>query len=835
MNKSTCTGASPGLAIAISAALAASTSPATAQEILGEVTVTAQKRQQSIQDVGIAITAMTGEQLDQLGLTRSSDIAAVAPGVHLAYQNGGQVRQFTIRGVGQNDFGDHAEPPNAVYIDEGYVPAQQAQVFATFDLERVEILRGPQGTLFGRNATGGLVHYITRKPTQTFDGYVDLTYGAYDQARVEAAVGGPLSSAVSGRLSMMYNRHGDIARNNYPSGAPVNPDPSGPAWFGSPAGASDGTPDFGNDDQWAVRGQALWSGDNASLLFSGFASMQRVNSPLYQAIATTGIVDEQGRHVDSIPAARDASRCEAISSVNGGCIALGGVDGELAGGFPGFAAPEDGLRPVQGGDLFGYRDPNLEDYDTSSDFSADDFNRYATNGATAKLEWDLSHATLAAVSHVVRSERRFALDVDSGPASQLVTMADQRTTSFSQELRLSGESDRMQWVAGAYYLDIDAEHRQGLANSPGGAFTTTLYPCLVVGNAFDPQIGCIPDLPTMEANTLAELETRSMSAFGQVELALADQWSFIVGARAIREEKDFEALFHVYENRDDRRFETDTLIVEAAPPFRESTSDTLWSAKAELDFRPTGDLLIYASVNRGVKAGSYNAPLIDGSPRLADEDFGYDPEVLIAYETGFKYSIGDLARLNASAFYYDYNDYQAFLFKGVAGAIFNADAESHGFEVELLARPTPWLELVLNTAYIDAKVDGIAIAPGVVRDVRPIYTPEWQAFGLARVELPGEFLAGRLALQVDGSYRSDSFDNIRNFQTHLIPSQTIGNARISWRNADGSLEVQGYVTNFADKRIRTSGYDLSTLCGCSEAAFSDPRWWGVKARYSFGR
>ena len=135
---------------------------AIAQSVLEEIIVTAQKREQNIQDVGIAINAFTGDQMRDLGVERSWDIAAFSPGVHISGNLAGQNTQFSIRGVTQNDFNDIIEAPNAVYLDEGYFAVAQAQTFATFDIDRVEILKGPQGTLFGRNATGGAINFISK-------------------------------------------------------------------------------------------------------------------------------------------------------------------------------------------------------------------------------------------------------------------------------------------------------------------------------------------------------------------------------------------------------------------------------------------------------------------------------------------------------------------------------------------------------------------------------------------------------------------------------------------------------------------------------------------------
>ncbi|MGA0336633.1 MAG: TonB-dependent receptor plug domain-containing protein, partial [Luminiphilus sp.] len=119
-----------------------------AQNVLEEVVVVAQKREQNLQEVPIAINAFTGRQMNALGVSESFDIAAFSPGVHISGNLAGQNTQFSIRGVTQNDFNDIIEAPNAVYLDEGYIAVAQAQTFAVFDIERVEILKGPQGTLF---------------------------------------------------------------------------------------------------------------------------------------------------------------------------------------------------------------------------------------------------------------------------------------------------------------------------------------------------------------------------------------------------------------------------------------------------------------------------------------------------------------------------------------------------------------------------------------------------------------------------------------------------------------------------------------------------------------
>ena len=189
------------LALAIAATL---TPSALQAAVLEEVQVTATKRTESVQDVAIAITAFTGDQMEQLGWTNAQQVTAMAPGVHTIQPNGEANYAIAMRGVASSDFTTNVESPVALYVDEVYISQMSGAGFMLFDMERVEILRGPQGTLFGRNATGGLIHYITRKPTSDFGGYITGTVGDNDQYKVEGAVGGGTEN-LAFRFSCAYH------------------------------------------------------------------------------------------------------------------------------------------------------------------------------------------------------------------------------------------------------------------------------------------------------------------------------------------------------------------------------------------------------------------------------------------------------------------------------------------------------------------------------------------------------------------------------------------------------------------------------------------------------
>jgi len=230
-----------------------------------------------------------------------------------------------------------------------------------------------------------------------------------------------------------------------------------------------------------------------------------------------------------------------------------------------------------------------------------------------------------------------------------------------------------------------------------------------------------------------------------------------------------------------------------------------------------------------VKAGGFNAKLNDFSPPLPAADIPDKEETLISYEAGGKFDLleGRL-RLNASVFYYDYQDYQAYQFTGVGGNIANADARYYGGEVELAARPLPVLDLSLNASYLDAKVKDVAVASGVRRDVRPAYTPEYSVAGFVRYRVPTPVLNGNVALQLDGSYRGESSANLRNFEVEDLDAYGQLNASLGWTDAESGISLTGFVKNITDDRYETSVVDIATLCGCAQISYSDPRTWGLR-------
>lgn len=770
--------------------------------LMEKIVVTAQKRIESVQTVGIAITAFNGDQLEQLGVENSTDIAKFTPGVSLSGSFAGQQQQFSIRGVTQNDFNDHVESPNAVYIDEGYVAMQQGQIFSTFDLERVEILKGPQGTLFGRNATGGLVSFITKKPTEDLEGYLDVTVGSYQQTKLEGAISGPITDDLSYRVSGFYNEHDGYLDNHFPNETYVPTALQGNLSNG-PALPNSGA-DLGGDDTWAVRTQLLYNfSDDSSLLMSAFLTRSTQSTGAYQSTPVIATLDANGNTLNTSRVSPTETR-EFIHPTNP--TFDNGFDNDF-----------DGIRPVPGGDFYGYIDPDGNDFNTSSDYAFDDSNTYETFGTTINYHNDFDNFTFTAITDFKHGDKFTVLDLEAAPQSQFTWFGEADVNSITQELRFNGNTDDYYWVAGLYFLDIDALSISGLSALANG----TVLPQFGFTDYDEPRI--------------SELETRSYSIFGQIEMNLAEDVKLITGIRATKEQKDY--FFDVrYASNNSEPLAWDKYALNAPSSratgaFNDDNSQTLITGKIQLDWQLNRDILIYTGINRGVKAGSFNS----GDATLPDADVAYDDEVLTAFEVGFKSVFWDnLAKFNTAAYYYDYKDYQASRWTGLGNVITNNDSTIKGLEVELTLSPLEGLDLLFNVGLIDAEVKDIDLVGdgSILKDVRPTFSPETTASALARYTVY-DFADGDLTFQASASYQSDIYSNLSNFDSTRFDSWATIDGLISWMSGDETWSIDLSAKNLFDKRYNTIGFDLAGICGCNEEAQGKPRWIGLSVKYNY--
>ena len=757
---------------------------ALAQELLEEIIVTAQKRQQDIQDVGISITAFSANELQKLGYTHSMQVTNLAPNVQMVQPNGPSSYNLNIRGVVQTDFGDHHEAPVSMYVDEVYISQMSIAGFAVFDLERVEILRGPQGTLFGRNATGGLAHFVTKKPSSEKDGYVKATYGKKDWYRIEGAMGGAISEKVSARVSGVWNQHDPYIDN----------------LIGE---------DLNNADDFALRGQLLFQLDEGSeLLFNIRHAEEDINSGLFKHRAGKPTDAAGGVFLD--PGEDYWTAANAANPFFGPDGFLGGVPAPVS---------------CAGCDAFGYGDNSDDPFEGSYDFVG--FNDLKTTGGSMTLNWAIGEMQFTSITDFTTMDKNYQEDSDASSFAGFNFFVTADVDQFSQEFRLSGATEKTQWVTGLYYLNIDGEYSVGgeidsfeLGSFPGGGLS----------NPF-------------------ATETDSYALFAQIEQDFSDKFTFIGGLRFTREEKehDYKSNFVIFmpgwASGDLAPSGADIL----APLFDYSVATVgslaaleknLWSAKLELDWRPAEDVLVYFSWNRGVKGGGFNAPLDPTGLYLEDgsqdnDAMQFDDETLNAFEVGFKSLLGNgRVRLNGAAFYYDYSDYQAFKFIGLTQTVFNADAEVYGMELELAASPTEGLDLQLGLGLLDTKVKDLDFGFGLI-DRDTAFSPKFKLSGLARYTWP----VGSGSLAVQGDFRY--VDN-HNFNLVAPPvlqegNYTVANARLSYIGADERWDVSIFADNITDEEYRVQGFDVTSPpplgFGMIQEYYGRPRWWGISFTY----
>ncbi len=727
--------------------------PANAQSVLEEVIVTAQKREQSVEDVGITINSFSSEDIQNLGLRTVTDVALVTPGVGQAGSFAGQSLTFAIRGVTQQDFAFHVEPPVAIYIDEGYFAANNAYGVGLFDLERVEVLKGPQGTLFGRNATGGLVSVSSRKPTEEVEGFIDVGYASYNNPRVEAAVGGPISDKVQARIAGIYESRDGWLENLSPTGD-----------------------DLGGHDTYGIRGHLQFQPNEAIniLLTGSYNDVDQSWGP-YTTFPSVSTLDANG-----IP---------------------NNVDTGAADVAPGFvSAPRS----------------NIDDLEINANQGRDDGGYFRVGSGTARIDADLGWAELTSVTDYKDTEIKLLLDNDAGPNNTITSIAKAKIETFSQELRLFKEFDRARLTTGFYYLNLDAREQESfqILYSLGGVAT----------------------------NAPTQVETDSYSLFGQYEYDLNEQWTLIAGMRATREEKDYIYRADVHAlNGSTNDAEADIgPVLLTARSFEDSNDDWLWTWKLQAEYRPNDDMMFYVGYNRGTKAGSWNAPFAGGATP-ADPDVPYGEERLDSYEGGAKLTLMDnRAQLNASVFYYDYDDFQSFTFVNFATVTTNVEADAVGAEVDLHIVPTEALDLRFGAAYTDFTVKDAVLSnlalvlsgtPSVTADREPPFTSKFTAFAIARYTVP--LAGGALTLQGDIKYNDGFNYSVTNFEQSDSGDFTHLGMRVSWLSPSEEWEVAFWGKNLTDERHKTVGFDGADALGWTETGYNLPRWFGGSVSYRF--
>jgi len=728
--------------------------------LTGDIVVTATRSEENLQRVGISVTAFGGEQLTKLGFVNVTDISKQTPGVSF-YQFSPSVSNINIRGVVQNDFADHLEPPIAAYQDDTYIGSSGAISVPIFDLQRVEILRGPQGTLFGRNATGGLIHFISAPPTETFSGYLQGSYGSFNTYNVQGAISGPITDNILARLSFTRNEGDSPFRN-----------------------VVTGRRDAGDTDNYAIRGQLLFKlGSDTTLRLLGRYNRDDQRGPMYSIAVLKQGADGLGTPVGPNEIAK----------------------------FPNIVTGGTVTAPCPGCNVVGYRDADGDPWTAASSYPG--FFKRSIYDAQAKLTHDFGGVTLTAISDYLQVDKDLLYDTDGSPAQFFVYGTTQRYKQYSQELRFNGNSGALKWVAGGYFLRMEGNY--------GSTVDLDLSPYvgapICVGVAC-PLGGNVP----AHFQTDYRLTTTSFAAFAQGEYKLSDQFSLIGGLRYTHDRKKYYYTF------------SDTPAIQPGfsyNPSNNAAADRPFenvSAKAEIDYKPDSTTLLYASYTRGPKGGNWTAPVF---PPIDPNAFAHKQEVLTSYEVGLKKRfLGGRATFNASGFYYDYHNYQAFSLINIAQTITNVNATVWGGEAEFRVTPATGLDFSLNASAIGSKVKGIVLPNGSVVDRDLPNTPKLTLSGLARYSF--DVAGGKFAVQATGQYKSSYYLTVLNEPANLERRFATLDLRASWTTADDRLELAVYGTNVTNTRYRVWALDVSAL-SLGMQVYAPPASWGASAKFKF--
>jgi iron complex outermembrane recepter protein len=357
---------------------------------LDEIIVTAQHRAENIQNVPITIQALSGQTLENLGVKTTEDLANVTTNVTISLPQGqGNQPQVTIRGIGLNENNSNDSGPNGFYVDDFYMSAPTSQSFALFDISRVEVLEGPQGTLYGRNSAGGAINIITNKPTDSFEGYVDVAYGNYNTQKYSAAISGPIADGIDGRLAFVHNYS-----DGYTDNTLLNL---------SQNGAND----------YSVRGSLLAKpGNDVTILATThYSEVDRLPD----------IYGHLGAFVPGTQKNANATVCSMAQI---------------------FAAQDPCV------DLYGQ--PTTPGYSSASPLTA--HLKVTDVGETVRVDFPVASVDFTSVSGFDYNYRFLPENSDSSAYQELKVDWENDSREFTQEFRAHQTTDKGNWVAGLYYL-----------------------------------------------------------------------------------------------------------------------------------------------------------------------------------------------------------------------------------------------------------------------------------------------------------------------------------------------------------------------------------------------
>lgn len=722
-----------------------------------EIVVTAQKRAESLQDVPISIDAFSGDEMNQLGVKSAHEVLKLIPNAGTVPQ-GGAKQNFFIRGVGTADFHLNVVGAVGVFLDDVSLNSPFSVSFAAFDMERAEVLRGPQNTLFGRNTTGGAVNFISRKPNPEdgTNGYIRGGFGSYSQFDIEAAVGFRLSDTAAVRIAGISNTR-DGVFDSLSLGQEV-----------------------GDEDRQAFRAQLSWQPTQSwDLLFKAYTGSSDAKPFPFKNVGFRDPADVS--LLCSVPVD------QLIPANNPNCA-----------DSTGFVHQYDDWEHVYNGLV------HTEDLDV--------------NGFSLRADWSNDAITFTSITALDYLDVEYKEDSDGGPTTVFQFYQEGSYDQWSQEFRLASADDAgIRWIAGVYYFFEDAEYSTAVRRTPApfapsGTDQFNIVPNTQVqqdNSAFSVfgqlEFDLRDDL-TLTAGYRWTNETkegtnapsvRCVGTIGGPPFCPSFPEGAFIGSADVA---SFPALFE--------------------PPAEILDGDwDEWGARVALDYQMTDSTMLFGSISRGFKGGGFSIAALQALLGLAAQDV--EPETLWAYEIGMKSDwMEETLRFNAAVFYYDWEGLQSFQVlvdpnsgEGLPQLTNVPEASLLGAEAELTLVPGAGWYLQAGLGLLNSEIDDPGNIAGVSAGNDIPNTPELTFTGLIRKEF--ELDAGILALQTNFRYRDDVTYDLGNAKNLSQEGFWNVNARgIYTFGADGQYEVNVWGENLTGEKYCIG---MTSLAGLSES------------------
>jgi len=785
---------------------------------LEEVIVTARRVQENVQKAPVTVSAVSGDLIEQALITNVTEIDALAPNVNITSVNffGGAISPF-IRGVGTFEQEGAFDPAVAVLVDGIYLSTTVGAVPDLFDIERVEVLRGPQGTVFGRNSLSGALYIVTKRPAEEFGLKIAATYGEFGQREYAARVDFPITDGFAGKVSVQsvesdgfYDR--TLVTDTTSANAVANAIVPGSIVLGNLPDES-GTGDAGGADNISVRPTLTWKPDETAEISLIAEYSKNETEPASVNVAPARIQTlPDGTPVPAFnPAAGLLPFTYAISA------------SPVFGGFGQVGKDPANLR----GNVF--------------DIIANVDNEYELEITGASLEgiFDLGDGELTVNTGIRETEQYINFDTDGSGVDLFNVERLTEIQQFTFEARYNGDLDALgtgsQYIVGVFYLDDEYDQKDHFYGT--GIVQQTVGLGITTAGLGIP--GPATPVALYDIYGGSGQKRESLAVYATLDYVINEDWRATFGARYSQEDKEF--AFAEGGSCQNFNFSLSDcgLAPGTLPPARVSDDWNNFSSKVTLDYQIGDDVLVYGIVAQAFRSGGFN-----GRAPVRTLLGPFEPEEVTSYELGLKTELFDnRLRLNAAAFLNDYKDLQREfqVGPGLTTVTNAAEGSIKGLEFELTALPfgsIPELTLRGTLGLLDTEYDSYAgdlNGDGVPEDLSSTEFP--RASGItASVDLSyaKEIANGELSSRLAYSWQDESFPSFQNFDSFKTEAYGLLDFSVGCRmNLKGgsSAGVTLFGKNLTDERVIVNGSVLVGLQNIGDV--NPPRRYGIRVDYEY--